>query len=68
MIAYTIEAAKQSRYIDHVIVSTDDSNIAEIRFSGTFWKLAFNCFVSLGKQYPSYPKKWIIIMSSNSRI
>ena len=30
MIAYTIEAAKQSRYIDHVIVSTDDSNIAEI--------------------------------------
>ena len=30
MIAYTIEAAKQSKYIDHVIVSTDDQKIAEI--------------------------------------
>ena len=30
MIAYTIEAAKQSKYIDRVIVSTDDQNIADI--------------------------------------
>ena len=30
MIAYTIEAAKQSKYIDRVIVSTDDQKIAEI--------------------------------------
>lgn len=30
MIAYTIEAAKQSKYIDHVIVSTDDQKIADI--------------------------------------
>lgn len=30
MIAYTIEAAKQSKYIDHIIVSTDDQQIAEI--------------------------------------
>lgn len=30
MIAYTIEAAKLSKYIDRVIVSTDDQNIADI--------------------------------------
>ena len=30
LIAYTIEAAKKSRYIDRVIVSTDDKEIAEI--------------------------------------
>lgn len=30
MIAYTIEAAKQSKYIDRVIVSTDDQKIADI--------------------------------------
>lgn len=30
MIAYTIEAAKQSKYIDRVIVSTDDQNIADV--------------------------------------
>lgn len=30
MIAYTIEAAKQSKYIDHIIVSTDEQKIAEI--------------------------------------
>lgn len=30
MIAYAIEAAKQSKYIDHVIVSTDDQKIADI--------------------------------------
>lgn len=30
MIAYSIEAAKQSKYIDHVIVSTDDQKIADI--------------------------------------
>ena len=29
MIAYTIEAAKQSKYIDRVIVSTDDQKIAD---------------------------------------
>ena len=30
MIAYTIEAAKHSKYIDHVIVSTDDDMIAKV--------------------------------------
>ena len=30
MIAYTIEAAKQSKYISRVIVSTDDQKIANI--------------------------------------
>lgn len=30
MIAYTIEAAKKSKYINHVIVSTDDEQIAKI--------------------------------------
>jgi len=30
LIAYTIEAAKKSRYIDHVAVSTDDEEIAMI--------------------------------------
>ena len=30
MIAYTIEAAKLSKYINHVIVSTDDQKIADI--------------------------------------
>lgn len=30
MIAYTIEAAKQSKFIDHIVVSTDDPLIADI--------------------------------------
>ena len=30
MIAYAIEAAQQSKYIDHIIVSTDDQQIADI--------------------------------------
>ncbi|MCK5063263.1 MAG: acylneuraminate cytidylyltransferase family protein [Candidatus Aenigmarchaeota archaeon] len=30
MIAYSIEAAKQSKYIDRVIVSTDDDEIADV--------------------------------------
>ena len=30
LIAWTIEQAKQSRYIDKVVVSTDDNEIAEI--------------------------------------
>lgn len=30
MIAYTIEVAKQSKYIDHIIVSTDDQAIADV--------------------------------------
>ena len=30
LIAYTIECALQSKYIDHVVVSTDDPKIAAI--------------------------------------
>ena len=30
MIAYAIDAAKKSKYIDHVVVSTDDQQIADI--------------------------------------
>lgn len=30
LIAWTIEAAKNSKYIDHFIVSTDDQEIADI--------------------------------------
>lgn len=33
LIAYTIETAKQSKYLDRVIVSTDDEEIAEISIS-----------------------------------
>ena len=30
LIGYTIEAAKKSKYIDRVVVSTDDAEIAEV--------------------------------------
>src|SRR3989344_4667559 len=30
LIAWTIEAAKKSKYIDRIIVSTDDSKIAQV--------------------------------------
>ena len=33
MIAYTIEAAKQSKYISDIIISTDDQDIADIAIS-----------------------------------
>jgi CMP-N,N'-diacetyllegionaminic acid synthase len=38
LIAHTIEQAKQSRYIDRVIVSTEDEEIAQISLEYALYK------------------------------